>query len=361
MARIRARRAVVDGALLDRVQVTVADGRVAALSPAVGAVPDVVLVPGYLDLQVNGGGAVDVAHADPDGLRTLGRDLLAHGVTGWCPTLVTRPLDRYGRPLDAIAAVAADPGGGAVVLGAHLEGPFLGDRTGAHDADHVVDPDRRWLAALPDVVRIVTLGPERPGALDAVADLSAAGRIVSVGHTAADAATVTAAVDRGATLVTHLFNAMASLDHRRPGPVGVALTDDRLTVSLIADLVHVDAMVVSLVFRAAGGRVALVSDTVAVGAGRLADAADADGAPRRADGLLAGSSTPLDRAVANVVRGCGVPLAEAVAAASTTPARVLGLTDRGRIAVRARADLVALDGDLAPLRTWVGGEEVWAR
>ena len=153
---------------------------------------------------------------------------------------------------------------------------------------------------------------------------------------------------------------MAPLLHRDPGPVGAALSDDRLVVSVIADLVHVHPAVLKLVFRAKGpGSVALVTDSVATGSGRRTEAVTVDGAVARLDdGTIAGSTTTMDHAIANVVKRCDVPLEDAVAAASTTPARLLGLTDRGALRPGARADIVALDDELRATRTWIAGEEV---
>jgi N-acetylglucosamine-6-phosphate deacetylase len=222
-----------------------------------------------------------------------------------------------------------------------------------------VPPDTAWLARLPDVVRVVTLAPEAPSALDAVAMLAARGVLVSLGHSTADLEQATAAVDAGARLVTHVFNAMPALDHRRPGLVGAALSDDRLVVSLIADFAHVHPAVVRVAFRAKGAaRVALVTDAVAWRSGRVAGRQIAlrDGAPRLPDGTLAGSALTMDGAVRNCV-SVGIDLADAVAAASAVPARLLDLSDRGRIEAGAAADLVELGPELHVRATWVAGRQ----
>ena len=344
-------------------EVHVVDGRIAEVVAAAGPVPDVVLAPGFVDLQVNGVDDVDCAAASGDDWGRAGSRLAATGVTGWLPTLVSQPLASYARPLAAIAAVAASPPRGTpAVLGAHLEGPFLGGRPGAHRPEHVIDADLDWLRELPPAVRLVTLAPEQPDAAAAIRLLAARGVVVSLGHSAAALDAVVAATDAGARMVTHLFNGMPPLHHRDPGVVGAALADDRLTVGLIADGVHVHPALFRTVVRAKGaGRIVLVTDAVAWRAGRLSGigVTVVDGAPRLPDGTLAGSVLTMDAAVRNVV-DAGVGLADAVAAASTNPARLLGDHERGRIRAGARADLVELGADdLAVRRTFVGGDVAW--
>lgn len=331
-----------------------------ASSALAEAAPDRTLVPGFVDLQVNGIGDHDVGSADAD-WGALDDALLRQGVTSWCPTLTSRPLEAYSAALDRLAEAAARTGSRPRIAGVHLEGPFLAPaRAGAHPAEHLRPPDIAWLESLPDLVRLVTLAPELPGASAAIEALTSRQVVVALGHSAATAQQTAAAADRGATLVTHLFNAMPPFHHRRPGPVAAALTDPRLTVSLIADLVHVAPEALRLAFAAKGpAGVALVTDAVAIGSERFgARLALHEGAPRLPDGTIAGSALTMDRAVANVVRHAEVPLERAVGAAAATPARVLGLTDRGRIAPGARADLVALDDDLTVSAVWVGGEQL---
>ncbi|MCB1015827.1 MAG: amidohydrolase family protein [Acidimicrobiales bacterium] len=344
------------------VEVVVEDGRIVAIGPATGPVPDRVLVPGLVDLQVNGHDDVDVATADGSDWERLDRLLVAQGVTTWCPTLVTAPLESYAGPLARLAAATARPGPRPAIAGVHLEGPFLGGRPGAHPVDHVRPVDAGWLAALPPHVRLVTLAPDAPGALAAIGPLAERGVLVSLGHSAASYEETRAATAAGARLVTHCFNATGALHQRAPGLLGAALSDDRLAVSVIADLAHVHPALLALAFRAKGrDGVALVTDAVAWRSGRIGEltvAAGPDGVPRRPDGTLAGSALTLDRAVRNVVTAAGVDLADGVRAASTTPARLLGLTDRGELRPGARADLVALGPTLEVEATWIDGEQV---
>jgi N-acetylglucosamine-6-phosphate deacetylase len=323
-----------------------------AVRPATGAVEPWTLIPGLVDLQVNGIDGIDVWSADGSDWDHLDAALAKQGVTAWLPTLTSGHLADYRRALEAItAATRRDGRGRPAILGAHLEGPFLGHRTGAHDDAAVIAVDLDWLRDLPDIVKVVTVGPERDGALDAIAALSATDVVVALGHTDADAATMTAAVDAGASMVTHLYNAMGPFHHRAPGAVGVALTDHRLTASLIADGTHVDPVAIRLAFAAKGpGRVVLVSDQVA--------GVDDAGAVRLGDGTLAGATASLADGVRTVVTRCGVPLDIAVHAASTTPAALIGDGSRGRVEAGARADLVALDSDLRVAAVWIGGDPV---
>lgn len=342
--------------------VEVDGGLITAVEAATGAVPDRILVPGLVDLQVNGVDDVDVTHAAGTDWDRLDALLIAQGVTTWCPTLVTSPLDGFAAPLARIAEAASRPGPRPAIAGAHLEGPFIGGRPGAHPTRFIVAPDLGWLAALPSTVRIVTLAVEVEGALDAIRLLADRGVVASIGHTAAGIEECRSAVDAGARLFTHGYNGMSGLDHRRPGAVGSFLTDDRVAVSLIADLVHVHPAALDVAFRCKPpGRVVLVTDAVAWRGGHVGgiDIAFDGDAPRLADGTLAGSAVTLDRAVANVVHHCGVPLERAVAAASTTPAALLGLGDRGALAPGRRADLAALDpATLSCRATWIAGQQL---
>src|SRR4051794_19889196 len=233
-ARIAASRVVTADGVVGPAVVIVESGAIVRCEPAPSTadVPDRTLVPGFIDLQVNGVDDIDVASARDGDWDDLDRLLLAQGVTAWCPTLVTAPLDSYDAPLVRIAGAAARPRGARpVILGAHLEGPFLGGAPGAHRREHLVPIDLDWLAALPDIVRIVTLAPELPGALDAIELLTARGVVVSLGHSTATFEQATAAIAAGARLTTHLFNGMGALHHREPGLIGAALSDDRVAAS----------------------------------------------------------------------------------------------------------------------------------
>jgi N-acetylglucosamine-6-phosphate deacetylase len=360
VTRLTAARVVTPYGMLSPGAVEIEDGQIVVVERGPRHVPDVTLAPAFIDLQVNGIGPVDVAAAEGSDWDELDRRLLSQGVAAWCPTLVTAPLESYAKPLERIATAA---GRDAVpeILGAHLEGPFLGGAPGAHRRELITALDPAWIAALPPVVRVMTLAPELDGSTDVIASLRDRGTTVALGHSTASYEEAEAAVDAGAELVTHCFNGMGPLHHRQPGLVGAALSDDRLAVSVIADLVHVHPAVLKSIFRAKGpDRVVLVTDAVAWEAEDLtALGVTFEGrAPALPDGTLAGSAVTMVEAVANLVRAAGVPLEQAIRAASTTPADVLGAVDRGRIAPACRADIVALDDDLCVSAMWLAGDQV---
>ncbi|HYV60865.1 MAG TPA: amidohydrolase family protein [Acidimicrobiia bacterium] len=341
--------AIDDGLIIDR----------GSGPPPVGALDagSALLAPGLIDLQVNGVDDDDFATADAAGWRRAARAQLERGVTAFCPTLVTAPLDRYDDALEHVSAARHDLAGAPLpsVLGVHLEGPFLGGAPGAHPVDLVRAVDLAWLqhllAAFPDVVTIVTLAPEADPGLAATRFLSDRGVTVALGHSTATYDEVHAAADAGARLVTHLFNGMAPLHHREPGLAGAALEDERLTPTLIADLVHVHPAALRLAI-AHKRNVALVTDRVATVGLRVSE----DGTARLADGTIAGSTLTMDGAVRNVV-ATGVAVERAIEMATVIPAGALGLTDRGRLAPGTRADIVAFDpASLAVRGVWVTGE-----
>lgn len=336
-------------------------GIIVGIGPATGSVDHHTLVPGLIDLQVNGHDDVDVASARETDWDRLDALLLAQGVTAWCPTLVSAPLDAYAAPLARIAEAAARPGPHPEILGAHLEGPFLGGRPGAHPPQLIIGVDRTWLDELPNNVALITAAAECTDADDLWVWAGDRGIVASVGHSGASAAVAATAFDAGAQMVTHLFNAMSGLDHRNPGVATAALLDERVTAGLIADGVHVHPDLVRLAFRVKGpSRIALVTDAVGWRSGRAGRVSlGHDGtAPRLADGTLAGSSLTLDRAIANVVAWGATDILGAVCAASTTPADLIGRPDLGRIAVGARADLAALGPDGTCTATWLAGQPV---
>ena len=332
-----------------------------------------VLVPGLVDLQVNGYFGVSFQDAGAGDWAAVSRRLPETGTTAYLPTLVTAPLpDLTAAARSAAAIIDCLPPGGARVLGLHLEGPFLAPaRRGAHPAGAIIPPSPDAVTALMEAagpaLAVVTLAPETPGGLDAVARLAAAGVRVSVGHSDATAAQVSAAAQAGARMVTHLYNAQSPLRHREPGVVGQALTDPRLTCGLIADLRHVSAAACLIAFAAAPGRIFLVTDAVASAgqppgrhlAGRRAgrdarrpaarpgratarrtrrpgpgpgpELPDAVLVPVLADGTLAGSALRLDQAVANLV-AIGRAAAHRGRAATRVPADLIGCPWLGRLA-----------------------------
>jgi N-acetylglucosamine-6-phosphate deacetylase len=351
--RLGVEAAIVEGELL-RGDVEVADGRIVAvgLAPKSGGGT---AVPGFVDLQVNGFGGVDFAAADAAGYKTAGDALLETGVTAYQPTLITAPEEDLVAALREVPAETAGPS----ILGIHLEGPFLSPhRLGAHPAAARRDPDRalleRLLAAGP--VGYVTLAPELPGALELIDLLHERGVVVSCGHSDATAAQAAAAFDRGVGTVTHLFNAMRPLGHRDPGIAGAALVRDDVIVQVILDGHHLADETAKVVWRAAAGRVALVTDAIAAagtgdGSCRLGgvEVEIRDGVARRADGVIAGSVATMLEAVRNL-HALGAPLVDAVAAATSVPALVVRRPDLGVLRPGGGADVVVLD-DRLELRT----------
>ncbi|PPF54531.1 N-acetylglucosamine-6-phosphate deacetylase [Clavibacter michiganensis] len=329
---------------------------------------DATLVPGFLDLHVHGGAGG--SHDDgADGIRAAVALHRRHGTTRSVLSLVANPVPDLVRSLGAIgAAMAADP----TVVGAHLEGPFLSPHAaGAHAHEHLVDPTpariEALLAAGEGVLRQVTIAPELDGALDAIRRLVDAGVVAAVGHTTCSGDLARAAFDAGATVLTHAFNAMPGIHHREPGPIMAAVADERVTLELILDGVHVDPAVAGLLFRAAPGRVALITDAMAAtgsadGRYRLGSLdVDVRTGVARLSGTdtIAGSTLTQDRALRIAVGDMGLVLPDAVAALTVIPARALGLQDRfGLLRAGSAADVVALAPDLAVSRVWAAGVEV---
>ena len=323
------------------------------------------LAPGFLDLHVHGGGGHSMQSPDPAEVLAAVSFHRASGTTRTLVSLVSAPLDEMLTSLGVVARLAAE----GHVLGAHLEGPFLNPvRAGAHDPRHLLAPDagvlERLIAAGDGTVRVVTLAPELPGGLDLVRRVVSAGAVAAIGHSDADEAAVTEAFERGATLVTHLFNGMRPWHHREPGLVGAALADASVTCELINDGVHLHDASARVAFAAASGRIALVTDATAAAGVRdgpqalgSAEVQVRDGAPRLADGVtLAGSTLTMDLAVRRAVVDLGIPIATATAAATAVPARVLGLDEsHGSIHAGACADLVALDASFEVEAVMAGG------
>ncbi|NUU49750.1 N-acetylglucosamine-6-phosphate deacetylase [Curtobacterium luteum] len=327
---------------------------------------DAVLVPGFVDLHGHGGGGASYEDESFAAALAVHR---AHGTTRSVLSLVANPLDALVTSLDRVREVmASDP----LVLGVHLEGPFLSPQNkGAHNAAFLLDPTPdavdTLLGAGAGVVRQVTIAPELPGALDAIERFVAAGVTVAVGHTVCSYEQASAAFDAGATLLTHAYNAMPGIHHRAPGPIPAAVADDRVTLELILDGVHVHPSVASLLLDAASGRVALVTDAMgAAGAadgsytlGSLAVTVEHGVALVAGTETIAGSTLTQDQALRNAVALAGRSLPDAVAALTAVPARALGLEDRlGRIAPGYAADLVALTPALEVTRVWGAGRPI---
>ncbi len=322
------------------------------------------LAPGFIDLQVNGAFGWDIT-ADPETMWAIGERLRDHGVTAFLPTLVSTDLEQITVARQVV--LAGPPAGylGATVLGLHIEGPFLSpERHGAHDPTKLRLPSPELVAGWSPAtgVRLVTLAPELPGALDTIAALAAFGVVVSAGHSSATFDEAVAGFDHGVRMVTHLFNAMSGVGHRDPGLAAAAMADHRVTVGLILDLVHVQRGAVRAAWSAVGpDRLLLVTDIAAIaGAESISGVlgnqeliSGDDGVPRLASGVLAGSVLTLDAAVRNHVDAIGAGLDAAIASVTTVPARLMGI-DR-TITPGAPADFTIIDDELSVVGTVVGG------
>ncbi len=323
------------------------------------------LGPGFIDLHGHGGGGHSYDGGSTEILAGLATHR-AHGTTRSVISLVTQPMATLRESLSVIAELTAhDP----LVLGSHLEGPYLShERRGAHDPVHlrqpVPDEVGELIAASRGTLRQVTIAPELPGAMETISAFVETGVVVAVGHTEADFELTGRAFDRGARILTHVFNAMSSIHHRAPGPVVAAFQDDRVTIELILDGLHVHPEVAGIAFRSAPGRIALITDAMAA-------AGSSDGDYRLGslnvtvrNGLavlsgttsLAGSTLTQDVALRCAIECVGLPPVDAVTALTATPAAVLGLGHRlGRLASGFAADAVVLDAGWQVQQVWADG------
>jgi N-acetylglucosamine-6-phosphate deacetylase len=324
------------------------------------------VVPGFVDVHIHGAGGHDVMEADTAALDKITATVARFGTTSIVATTVTAPIEATCHSLEGIAAYirahesAADNARfGADVLGIHLEGPFINpERRGVHPVDSIVAPSveilEQFRTAAGNLIKIITIAPEMPGALKLIAAAIADGIVVGLGHTDADYAQARAAIQAGARHAVHVYNAMRPFTHRDPGVISAVLTDADVTAEIIADGVHVAGPAIQVLLGTKGfDTVLLVSDGTAAtgmrdGTYRLGnfDVLVKDGVVRNSEGKLAGSTLTLDRAIRYLVE-LGVPMVDAIRMATILPARRLGLAGKkGIIAVGADADLVVLTPDL---------------
>jgi N-acetylglucosamine-6-phosphate deacetylase len=359
--------------------VQIEDGRISSIGPSGASTPsgtehnfpDGIIVPGFVDLHIHGGMNVDVMSASRSDLARLGAFLASRGVTGYFPTTVAAPMDDTCRALENLADAIedkspADVQPSARPLGIHLEGPFLSSkRCGVHRPEDLrlptlTDFDQFWQAARGHL-RMMTIAPELPGALEVIAAAAGKNVLVSIGHSDADSAASRAAIAAGARHATHTFNAMRPLDHREPGILGETLTNSALTADIIADGIHVAPSIVQLFFKMKGPeRGVLITDaTSATGMpnGRyklgMLEVEVCDG-KCTINGKLAGSVLTMDAAVRNLMEFAGVSLQQAVRAATLNPARAAALS-HGVLRAGAEANLVVLSPQGEVLKTLSGG------
>lgn len=325
------------------------------------------LSPGFIDIHSHGGGGSSVVGADPDSVVRFAQAHREHGTTTIVASLVSAHPESLAHDVAALAQMTE----AGIIAGTHLEGPWIApEYAGAHDPRTLRDPDpdevERIIRLGRGTIAMVTLAPEYRHGLDAIRRFVDSGSIAAIGHTNAEYDTVRTAIEAGATVSTHLFNAMRPGNHREPGPM-VALTEDaRVTNELILDGVHIHPAAAALAARAAGGRIVLVTDAMSAAAGvdgryQLGELAVQviNGVARLVDsGAIAGSTLTMDAAVRYAITSVGLSTEAAFAAATSTPARLLGLSDRGALEVGRRADLCHLDDDFVVTHVWVDGQIV---
>ena len=329
------------------------------------------VIPGLLDMHIHGYLGEDASDGSFDGIRTMAEGVAKNGVTSFLPTTMTVSYDElraaFAQIRRSVEESAKETWQGAQILGVNAEGPFINPgKKGAQAGENIRPGDAAFLQEYLDIIRVFTIAPEMPGNLDCIREM-AGKTLISMGHTAATYAQAEEAIDAGVGHVTHLFNAQTPLMHRDPGVVGAALTDDRVSVELIADTFHVSPHLYSLVTRMKGDKLVLITDCTR--AGGLADGEySLGGQPifvkgiecRLADGTIAGSVLKLNNAVRNLLDYTDLPVWEAVNAASLNPARRIGVDERkGSLETGKDADIAIVNENFDVLRTIVGGRSVY--
>lgn len=329
------------------------------------------VAPGLIDLHIHGYLGADASDADPEGLRKMAQGIAKNGVTSFLPTTMTLSEDALLAAFDAVRAVMNESRAwdGAEILGVHAEGPFINPKKkGAQDGQCIRTPSAAFVLKNADVIRLLTLAPEMDADHACIKELARDGRILlSMGHTDASFEEAMRAIEDGVCHATHLFNAMSPLAHREPGVVGAALASGVVSAELIADTLHVHTGLFSLVAKAKGEKLILITDCTRAGGmpdGEYTLGGQSiflrDGACRLADGTLAGSVLKLDRAVWNMHIHAGIPLYEAVRMASLNPASAIGMADRlGSLEEGKDADLILADASFGVVRTIKRGRTVY--
>ena len=370
--KISAARTFVEGAIA-QATIEIAGPRIVDVTLGIESDADLtisesegVLVPGLIDLQINGGFGIDFQTADPADIEIFRKKVLRTGVTGFLPTLITASHQKIISQLEKINV--SSKVGQSDVLGVHLEGPYISKQArGTHDLNQIREINLSEIAEIIETkkLKMLTLAPELKNAIAAIEQLVQHEVIVSLGHSQASSAQTLAAVEKGARMITHIFNAQSGVHHRDSGMASQALINPNLFLGIIADLYHLTPETIKLIFQTAASRSVLVTDAIsAMGMpegiyqlGNQTVTVKTGQPPRRADGVIAGSAVRLDECIKNVI-DCAIAPELAIAAATSIPAKVLGLTDRGEIKTGLRADLALLSDAGRASKVWHLGEEV---
>ena len=336
---------------------------------------DKFITPGYIDIHVHGGGGSDVMDGDYEAINQIAITHSHFGTTSFLPTTMTMNKDKIIRSLRSICEAVKKGTAGAEILGIHMEGPYINsEKKGAQREEDIkkvsIEEFSEFNQASGNLIRLVTIAPEMPGAIDFIKYLDKQKIIVSVGHSNATYAQVQAGIQAGLSHVTHTFNAMRGLHHREPGVVGAALTSPELTVEVIADGIHIHPIVLKILTKIKEGeKIVLMTDAMRA-AGLKEGTYDlggqevivAKGQARLKDGTLAGSVLTMDKAVKNMVNKVGIPLSKAIQMASFNPAKSIGVDDKkGSLEPGKDADIVILNKNLEAELTMVAGKIVYRR
>lgn len=354
------------------------DEKIAGLSETVPEGAEIIdakgryVAPGLVDIHIHGYLGEDTSDGSVEGIRKMAEGIVKNGVTAWLPTTMTVSYDDLRHAFAAVRALMDKKNNpkGAQIMGVHAEGPFINpSKKGAQAVEYIRPADAPFLIENSDVIRIVTIAPEMPGALDCIREVTEKTSIlVSMGHTAANYETAKAGIEAGVRHATHLFNAMTPLNHRDPGVVGASLADDRVSTELIADTFHISPDLFGLVAKVKGDNLILITDCTR--AGGLEDGEyTLGGQPifvkgiecRLADGTIAGSVLKLNNAIRNMRDHTSLPLEQIVRMASINAARCIGLDKtKGSLEAGKDADIILADENFAVSETIIAGETVWA-
>ena len=328
------------------------------------------VAPGLIDVHCHGFSGWDASRGDVGELQSMCAALPQHGVTAWMPTIMTLPWNQMEACFEAVRRAMAGPLCGAQILGCHSEGPFISHaHKGAQDGNAILPPDIERLRPWADVVRLMTVAPEREGALGFIRSARALGVRLSMGHTDATAEAALAGFAAGIDHVTHLFNAMSPLNHRAPGAVGAALAEESVYCEMIADTLHISPLLFPMLYRLKPDRLVLITDSIQVAGlpdgvyDQLGRTVVVEGAHCHfPDGTIAGSALTLDAAVRNFARFAHIDLWQAMNMAALHPARSIGVDDRkGALLPGLDADLIVADGGFHICQTYVGGRCVYVK